>query len=42
MHYLEKSYHTGSMPSFEEVMQDDWLEPLRATEPFQRFMEQNS
>lgn len=42
MHYLEKSYLTGCMPTFEEIMQDEWLEPLRATKPFQKFMEQHS
>lgn len=42
MHYLIKGKEMGALPSLDDVMQDEWLEPLRQTEAFRSFILQYS
>lgn len=37
---LQKSYQTQTLPSYEELMDDEWLEPVRQTEEFHKFLSQ--
>lgn len=38
MHYLEKSENAGTLPPVDELLTDEWLEPLRETQSFKTFM----
>lgn len=38
LYYLEKARSSESLPSFEEIMQDDWLENLRSSPHFRDFL----
>ncbi len=38
IHYLEKAEKIGALPSFEDLMHDEWLENLRATSEFEQFL----
>jgi len=38
MHFIEKSHTVESLPPIEEVMEDEWLDGLRATPHFQQFL----
>lgn len=42
MHYLEKAHLAGTLPSVEEMMNDEWLEGLRYTPAFRQFLNQIS
>lgn len=38
MHFLEKSYATKTLPAIDELLDDEWLDGLRNTSPFQEFL----
>ncbi|MCB1117412.1 MAG: hypothetical protein KDK50_02390 [Chlamydiia bacterium] len=38
MLYLERAHKFGALPALEEVVDDEWLEPLHNTQPFQDFI----
>lgn len=40
VHFLEKADLSGDLPTIEEIMQDEWLEHVRRTQRFQRFLSQ--
>lgn len=41
-HYIQKAETFGSLPSVDELMQDDWLEGLRSTADFPLFLREIS
>lgn len=40
MRFLEKAMKADSLPSIEEMLQDDWLDNVRTTQDFQEFLSQ--
>lgn len=38
MHFLEKAVKADSLPSIEEMLQDDWLDNIRTTQDFHEFL----
>ncbi len=38
MRFIEKAHEYNALPPLEEILQDDWLEPLRATADFREFL----
>lgn len=40
MHFIEKAHTCKTLPSIEELLEDDWLEGLRSTSLFQEFLSQ--
>lgn len=38
MHFLEKAYASKTLPSANELLEDEWLDGLRTTTPFQQFL----
>jgi tetratricopeptide (TPR) repeat protein len=38
LYYIQKSHEVKSLPLLEDLMEDDWLEGLRLTAPFQEFL----
>lgn len=42
LHYLERADAFESLPSLEEMLQDEWLDALRATSNFQYFLQEFS
>lgn len=38
MHYIEKAERSDMISSIDELLNDEWLEPLRDTEPFRNFI----
>ena len=41
IHYLQLAYQKEALPSIEQLMYDDCLEPLRLSEQFQDFIQTN-
>lgn len=39
MYYIERAQFFGTLPSVDDMMQDDWLEALRITPAFRQFLE---
>ena len=40
MHYMERADASGGLPDIEDLMHDEWLEGLRETEAFKKFLEE--
>lgn len=38
MHYIERADTTGGLPPMEDILHDEWLEPLRQTPQFKNFL----
>lgn len=38
MHYMARAESTGTLPSIEEILHDDWLEQFRETQEFKNFI----
>jgi tetratricopeptide (TPR) repeat protein len=38
MHFIERAESQGTLPSLEEIIQDEWLKDLRTTSGFQQFL----
>jgi hypothetical protein len=40
MNFLERAEMCGTLPASEEILHDDWLEGLRSTPSFHKFLKQ--
>lgn len=38
MQFIERAYQSGSLPSLDELLHDEWLENLRQIDPFRQFL----